>query len=79
MIPYLLQEGKTTVGKGGNSLQLDINNKPVLYNSNAMSQTVFTLAPCGLNVPHVHPRAGKVVFVLEGSTFQSMTLSLQSH
>ena len=62
-----VQEGKTTVGKGGSSLQLDINNKPSLYNSNAMSQTVFTLLPCGLNVPHVHPRAGKVVFVLQGN------------
>lgn len=74
----LSQEGKTTIGKGGTSLQLDINNKPALYNSNAMSQTLFTLAACGLNVPHVHPRAGKVVFVLQGLLLSAKSFEYSS-
>lgn len=61
-----MQEGAKTVGNGGTSLQLDINNKPTLYGSKSMSQTLFSLSPCGLNVPHVHPRAGKIVHLLQG-------------
>lgn len=65
-LDFPAQEGKPAVGKGGSNLLVDINNKPSLYDSNSMSQSMFNLLPCGLNVPHSHPRAGKVMHVLKG-------------
>ena len=60
------QEGDLTQGKGGMSLQVELDNKPALLRSEGMSQTVFTLQACGLNVPHLHSRAAKMLYVLEG-------------
>jgi len=60
------QEGRLVEGRGGISLQVTIDNKPALYRSDSMSQSIFKLVPCGLNVPHLHPQAGKVVHVTKG-------------
>jgi len=74
-----MQEGRSVVGRGGSTLMVDMDNKPSLYDSNSMSQSLFTLAPCGLNVPHLHPRAGKVVHVLRGTPHSKSNPPMHIH
>uniref|UniRef100_A0A7S3EC99 Cupin type-1 domain-containing protein n=1 Tax=Rhodosorus marinus TaxID=101924 RepID=A0A7S3EC99_9RHOD len=35
-------------------------------NGLGVSYTLFTIDPCGMNLPHVHPRATELIYVIKG-------------
>ena len=48
---------------GNNSInQLSVSQFPTLERM-GVSYTLFELAPCGINLPHVHPRAAELLYV----------------
>ncbi|KAF2711560.1 RmlC-like cupin [Pleomassaria siparia CBS 279.74] len=52
--------------KGGKILAANIDNFPILTGL-GISTTVGFLGPCGMNSPHVHPRATEFLTVVEGN------------
>ena len=57
----LLKSNGTINGK--NTIrQLSVSQFPTLANM-GISYTYFELAPCGINLPHVHPRATELLYV----------------
>eukprot|EP01134_Creolimax_fragrantissima_P001862 CFRG1862T1 len=52
-------------GLGGTVQAANINNFPVLQTAE-MSQTRFHIGPCGINLPHVHPRGTESIYMVEG-------------
>jgi quercetin dioxygenase-like cupin family protein len=53
------------VGPGGTIKLWNIDN-PALYGQGA-SQALVEFEPCGLNLPHVHPRGLEFIHVLYGN------------
>ena len=54
------------VGTGGNSKSAFVSDFPALA-GNGISSVIFHVEPCGINLPHVHPRATEMFYVIEGS------------
>ncbi|KNC80475.1 hypothetical protein SARC_07165 [Sphaeroforma arctica JP610] len=65
VIDFATQPLEST-GLGGTSQPANRNNVPVIQASN-MAQTRFRIAPCGINLPHVHPRGTESVYIIEGA------------
>ncbi|PMD22363.1 spherulin-1A [Hyaloscypha hepaticicola] len=61
-----------TIGDGGKLVRADHSTFPALVGSGG-SITMGFLNPCGFNTPHVHPRAGELIVVVEGRLFTSVT------
>ena len=56
--------------KGNNTInQLSVSQFPTL-NRMGISYTLFEMAPCGSNLPHVHPRASELLYVKFLSLFK---------
>lgn len=51
--------------QGGSLNPLGLKNFPLLTNS-GLSLNLLTLGPCGMFVPHIHPRANEFFLVIEG-------------
>ncbi|KAF9461815.1 RmlC-like cupin domain-containing protein [Collybia nuda] len=51
--------------KGGSILLATVDNFPILQ-SQGISGAISFVEPCGLNIPHFHPRASEIFFVTEG-------------
>eukprot|EP00121_Abeoforma_whisleri_P015986 Awhi_evm1s14694 len=58
-----------SMGIGGLLQPVDLANFPVVAMGNS-AQSRFTLDPCGINLPHVHPRATEFAFVFKGSSLR---------
>ncbi|KAJ6458178.1 spherulin-1B precursor [Mycena sanguinolenta] len=54
-----------TGAKGGSLLLATVDNFPMLTNL-GISVGVSFVEPCGLNIPHLHPRANEMLTVVEG-------------
>ncbi|KAJ7226796.1 RmlC-like cupin domain-containing protein [Mycena pura] len=54
-----------TLSKGGSSLLATVDNFPILTEL-GIAVAVFFVEPCGLSVPHMHPRANEFLTVVEG-------------
>ncbi|TQS33073.1 hypothetical protein Golomagni_06595, partial [Golovinomyces magnicellulatus] len=52
-------------GNGGLSIAANAETMPALI-GNGQSMTVAFLGPCGMNTPHVHPRATELNIVVQG-------------
>ncbi|KAF2034798.1 RmlC-like cupin [Setomelanomma holmii] len=52
--------------KGGATKSADIESFPILTGFD-ISTTLGFLEPCGINIPHVHPRATEFLTLVEGS------------
>ncbi|KAJ7640043.1 RmlC-like cupin domain-containing protein [Mycena polygramma] len=52
-------------GKGGSILLATVDNFPVLEGLGIAGAISF-IEPCGLNIPHFHPRASELLTVIEG-------------
>lgn len=61
-----------TIGDGGKLVRADHSTFPALVGSGGSIIMGF-LNPCGFNTPHVHPRAGELIVVVEGRLFTSVT------
>eukprot|EP00122_Pirum_gemmata_P005228 Pgem_evm4s4769 len=57
-------------GNGGTIQVQSLANNPVLELAD-MSITKFTLEPCAINLPHVHPRATEMIYVISGSNLRT--------
>ncbi|KAJ6493182.1 RmlC-like cupin domain-containing protein [Mycena sanguinolenta] len=51
--------------KGGSILLATVDNFPILTDL-GVSGAVSFIEPCGLNIPHLHPRANEMLTVIEG-------------
>ncbi|KAF1848255.1 RmlC-like cupin [Cucurbitaria berberidis CBS 394.84] len=55
--------------KGGATKAANVETFPILYKL-GISTTVGFLEPCGINTPHVHPRATEFLTLVEGSNLK---------
>eukprot|EP00122_Pirum_gemmata_P000414 Pgem_evm1s365 len=60
-----------SMGIGGLVQAVNLANAPVLA-VGAMAITRFTIDPCGINLPHVHPRGTELIFVFKGSLLRTV-------
>ena len=68
---FVFDLGKSTPtqGDGGTIQSLTLKELPSLEGED-VSHTLFNLAPCGLNMPHSHPRATEILFVIDAEFLQ---------
>lgn len=67
---YNLADAKpTSSGAGGVGRLMTVDTFPPLAGE-GVSIAVFDIEPCGINLPHVHPRASEIFYVLKG-TFEA--------
>lgn len=61
---FVYDFNKAIPTKAGNNTinQLSVSQFPTL-NKMGICYTLFELAPCGSNLPHVHPRASELLYV----------------
>jgi oxalate decarboxylase/phosphoglucose isomerase-like protein (cupin superfamily) len=59
------------IGLGGNLTRWNIGNNPALWGQ-GVSQSLVTFNPCGINLPHVHPRGLEFIHVLRGTLVLSL-------
>eukprot|EP00121_Abeoforma_whisleri_P017010 Awhi_evm1s15592 len=60
-----------SMGIGGLVQPLSLGNAPVLALGD-VAITRFTLDPCGINLPHVHPRGTEIIFMFKGSNLRTV-------
>jgi oxalate decarboxylase/phosphoglucose isomerase-like protein (cupin superfamily) len=62
---FVYDLGKAVPTKNGNNTirQLSVTQFPTLAFT-GISYTLFELAPCGINLPHLHPRASELLYVI---------------
>eukprot|EP00121_Abeoforma_whisleri_P007244 Awhi_evm2s6606 len=60
-----------SMGIGGLVQPLSLGNAPVLALGD-VAITRFTLDPCGINLPHVHPRGTEIIFMFKGSKLRTV-------
>lgn len=53
-------------GMAGTVKPVDVETMPSL-DGEGVSYSVFQIEPCGINLPHVHPRASEILYVINGS------------
>ncbi|KAJ7056722.1 RmlC-like cupin domain-containing protein [Mycena amicta] len=58
-------QAPATGAKGGSILLATVDNFPILEEL-GISGAISIVEPCGLNIPHVHPRASEFFTVIEG-------------
>ncbi|KAJ6554820.1 RmlC-like cupin domain-containing protein [Mycena capillaripes] len=58
-------QAPATGAKGGSILLATVDNFPILTEL-GISGAVSLVEPCGLNIPHLHPRANEMFTVVEG-------------
>ncbi|GAQ79047.1 hypothetical protein KFL_000230265 [Klebsormidium nitens] len=61
----LLHAANAAQGPGGNNTRATSANFPALR-SQGISYTLFNMRPCGQNLPHTHPRATEILYVISG-------------
>jgi len=59
------------VTPGGNVSYFNVTTNPVLgtysgIGGNGVAVSIATLTPCGMILPHIHPRGAKVVYIITG-------------
>jgi oxalate decarboxylase/phosphoglucose isomerase-like protein (cupin superfamily) len=54
-----------TVGSGGQGNFMTLDTFPALKNM-GVSASTFDILPCGIILPHVHPRGNEIFYVLRG-------------
>lgn len=54
----------TSNGLGGEIRPVGVAELPAL-SKNGVAMSLFILEPCGINLPHVHPRATEILYVIE--------------
>jgi len=56
----------TTNGLAGTGRSVNVESLPSLAGE-GVAMVIFHIDPCGINLPHVHPRATELFFVVEGT------------
>jgi oxalate decarboxylase/phosphoglucose isomerase-like protein (cupin superfamily) len=52
--------------QGGTIRTMNIDNFPSLADE-GLSFSLYTIEPCGVNLPHVHPRASELLYLISGN------------
>ena len=56
--------------KGGEIRTAFVNDMPSL-SGEGVAYSLFDVEPCGINLPHVHPRATELLYVIEGNNLRT--------
>jgi len=62
----LLESDIESSGTGGTIQVANIASMPALAGT-GISYTLFNINPCAINLPHLHPRATELIYVISGS------------
>lgn len=57
-------------GLGGDIRPMSVSQLPSLEGQN-VAYTLFTIEPCGINLPHAHPRATEFIYIIRGDNVQT--------
>ena len=52
-------------GPGGSIRPMSVDEVPSLAGE-GVAYTLFTIEPCGINLPHLHPRATEFIYLIRG-------------
>ena len=66
----LLGSYPSSESAAGTIRPLDVTNFPSLAGQ-GLSYSLFNIEPCGINLPHVHPRATELLYVISGTNLQT--------
>ncbi|KAG0251046.1 hypothetical protein DFQ27_009031 [Actinomortierella ambigua] len=66
-----------TDGTGGTIALSTVNNFPALIGTE-VAMAIGFVNPCGLNVPHSHPRANEILTVIQGKLIGGLILELNN-
>ena len=66
---YDLQKSTPRQGLGGEIYVAGLNQMPAL-SSQSIAYVLFSLRPCALILPHMHPRAAELLYVLNATNLQ---------
>ncbi|KAG0341484.1 hypothetical protein BG004_006014 [Podila humilis] len=64
-----------TDGTGGTIALSTVNNFPALIGT-SIAMAIGFVNPCGLNVPHSHPRANEILTVVQGTLIGGLVLEI---
>ena len=76
-ITFQFINNTVTNGTGGTIALSTLNNFPALIGTN-VAMAVGFVNPCGLNVPHSHPRANEFLTVIQGELVGGLILELNN-
>jgi len=62
---FSLSDLTTTTRPAGTIDPIDLSNFPALKDE-GVSYSLFNIEPCGINLPHLHPRATEILYVFTG-------------
>jgi len=54
------------IGPGGNAKVVNIDSFPALLGE-GLSFALVNLEPCTVNLPHIHPRASELIYLINGN------------
>jgi len=66
----LLGSVPASITSAGTIQPVDVVNLPSLAGQ-GLSYSLFTIEPCGINLPHVHPRATELLYVIGGKDLRT--------
>lgn len=66
----LLGSVPASITPAGTVQPLDVENMPALAGE-GVSYSLFNIEPCGINLPHVHPRATELLYVISGKDLRT--------
>jgi uncharacterized RmlC-like cupin family protein len=55
--------------QGGNLSRMSLSTLPALA-FQGIAMTLIELEPCGINTPHIHPRASEAIYTISGSNIE---------
>ncbi|KAI5079308.1 hypothetical protein GOP47_0004787 [Adiantum capillus-veneris] len=61
----IFTNGDVSVGPGGTRATVNVNIFPAME-SQSLTYTQFRMRPCGVNLPHTHPRASEMLTLVSG-------------
>ncbi|MCO5550709.1 hypothetical protein L7F22_004199 [Adiantum nelumboides] len=65
----IFTNGEVAVGPGGTRATVNINIFPAMQ-MQSLTYTQFRMKPCGVNLPHTHPRASEMLTLVTGGPLQ---------
>ena len=74
-ITFIFINNTVTDGTGGTIALSTVNNFPALIGTE-VAMAIGFVNPCGLNVPHLHPRANEFLTVIQGELIAGLVLEL---
>ncbi|MCO5595145.1 hypothetical protein L7F22_049183 [Adiantum nelumboides] len=65
----IFTNGDVSVGPGGTRATVNINIFPAMQ-MQSLTYTQFRMRPCGVNLPHTHPRSSEMLTLVSGGPLQ---------